>query len=624
MKKVITILVFLILTTMFLPSFAFAEEDDTLDPIEMEELISELSQGAEVYETYTETDESWYNSLPVYNGEIIDSKTAFKELKELEKKIKKGTIEISNGEDISIEVVSLKKTKLHQNKDKRFKLWKKANISTPIPIYNFDESIYGYMYGVVDDNSKLLGYIVGGATIDAPPVLEYSLYPDKFLSFLKEDKVYFNYQTGYIVNRNGTMYDPLSNQQFSLSELSNYSTIDEDVSQEYEHQWLASALDSQEYVPEEKLPSTEPDKSTGDDERIQIDTTDYARYNLCSFTSMAMYFDALGRRVEPGLLCPGQPHSLVINDFIHNTYGHSPTFDKCAEIILKYANLKKIGTYITFDDYYLSAIDGSSTNQAVFNKHKQICNTDMPTLVGYSRAAGTNSSTDKGGAHLMMGIGYTTDNFYIVRDTWTYDKTPSRTYYLNKSGYKFCVMGLTYSNSNANKAWGKETLRPGDVSPNVRRLKYMLYSLYYTPGSLTNSTYDSTTEAAVKAFQSDYGLTVDGIVGSGTYSKLKTAHLMKYDGLAGSWRVLSQGKKGDDVAQLQIRLYEMGYDISKVDGNFGSETKAAVKAFQSDKKITSDGIAGSTTIAKIYNSGTQDYIKEDVRLYYKECATCND
>ena len=68
----------------------------------------------------------------------------------------------------------------------------------------------------------------------------------------------------------------------------------------------------------------------------------------------------------------------------------------------------------------------------------------------------------------------------------------------------------------------------------------------------------------------------------------------------------------------------MGYDISKVDGNFGSETKAAVKAFQSDKKITSDGIAGSTTIAKIYNSGEQDYIKENVRLYYKECATCND
>ena len=38
--------------------------------------------------------------------------------------------------------------------------------------------------------------------------------------------------------------------------------------------------------------------------------------------------------------------------------------------------------------------------------------------------------------------------------------------------------------------------------------------------------------------------------------------------------------RGDDVAALQARLTEMGFDCGRVDGIYGPRTEAAVKEFQ--------------------------------------------
>lgn len=48
---------------------------------------------------------------------------------------------------------------------------------------------------------------------------------------------------------------------------------------------------------------------------INIDTSDYGWYNLCSPTAMAMWVDAVGRRIEPALLSVGRPHSIKLNDY---------------------------------------------------------------------------------------------------------------------------------------------------------------------------------------------------------------------------------------------------------------------------------------------------------------------
>ncbi|HHV04844.1 MAG TPA: peptidoglycan-binding domain-containing protein [Bacteroidales bacterium] len=56
---------------------------------------------------------------------------------------------------------------------------------------------------------------------------------------------------------------------------------------------------------------------------------------------------------------------------------------------------------------------------------------------------------------------------------------------------------------------------------------------------------------------------------------------------------IKRGTKGKHVEVLQAILYDKGYDIRQVDGNFGAVTENAVKAYQKDQKLTVDGWAGA-------------------------------
>ena len=60
---------------------------------------------------------------------------------------------------------------------------------------------------------------------------------------------------------------------------------------------------------------------------------------------------------------------------------------------------------------------------------------------------------------------------------------------------------------------------------------------------------------------------------------------------------LRKGAKGEYVKQLQEQLMSLGYELPKygADGDYGAETIAAVKAFQTDNGLTADGICGPKT-----------------------------
>lgn len=64
-------------------------------------------------------------------------------------------------------------------------------------------------------------------------------------------------------------------------------------------------------------------------------------------------------------------------------------------------------------------------------------------------------------------------------------------------------------------------------------------------------------------------------------------------------RTLSQGSKGSEVKDLQKRLTQIGYQLGKVDGIYGKETKAAVERFQKNRGLKVDGLAGSKTIKEL-------------------------
>ena len=60
---------------------------------------------------------------------------------------------------------------------------------------------------------------------------------------------------------------------------------------------------------------------------------------------------------------------------------------------------------------------------------------------------------------------------------------------------------------------------------------------------------------------------------------------------------LRKGSKGEYVTLLQTKLIQLGYDLSPygADGSFGNKTLDAVKAFQKDHGLSSDGVVGKGT-----------------------------
>jgi len=63
--------------------------------------------------------------------------------------------------------------------------------------------------------------------------------------------------------------------------------------------------------------------------------------------------------------------------------------------------------------------------------------------------------------------------------------------------------------------------------------------------------------------------------------------------------VMEQGDIGDDVAELQSRLRYVGFYGGRVDGSFGSGTAKAVRGFQREFGLPTDGRVGPQTKAKL-------------------------
>ena len=88
------------------------------------------------------------------------------------------------------------------------------------------------------------------------------------------------------------------------------------------------------------------------------------------------------------------------------------------------------------------------------------------------------------------------------------------------------------------------------------------------------------------------------------------------------------GDNGPEVLAIQKRLVELKYEIKLLDGDFGSETEAAVKRFQADKQLEVDGIIGEATYTALMNkpmppnrSGRSATIRNVIRAAYGVIGT---
>lgn len=137
------------------------------------------------------------------------------------------------------------------------------------------------------------------------------------------------------------------------------------------------------------------------------------------------------------------------------------------------------------------------------------------------------------------------------------------------------------------------TFRRGDAGPAVTQIVGLLSRLGLIDGDLPTS-YDDRVELAVRAFQQQRGLHVDGLVGSATFRRLDEARWSLGD------RILTHlpGNlmAGDDVFALQRRLLELGFKVGRVDGYFGPQTEAGLRDFQHNFGIPVDGTCGPATL----------------------------
>ena len=136
-----------------------------------------------------------------------------------------------------------------------------------------------------------------------------------------------------------------------------------------------------------------------------------------------------------------------------------------------------------------------------------------------------------------------------------------------------------------------QILRRGSTGNDVKNLQNLL-NYVYGPDLKVDGIFGATTEAAVKRFQKEYGLTVDGIAGPNTLNRLN--QIRNAPVTPTPLPTLRRGSTGNHVKYLQDILDRLRYSVV-VDGNFGIKTEAAVKKFQQDYGLVADGIVGAKT-----------------------------
>ena len=134
-------------------------------------------------------------------------------------------------------------------------------------------------------------------------------------------------------------------------------------------------------------------------------------------------------------------------------------------------------------------------------------------------------------------------------------------------------------------------------------------------------------ESEIRSFQQARGLSVTGLVDEVTARALEEAQ----------WKLGDRSlylqepplTHGDDVAALQSRLTEMGFDCGRVDGIYGPRTELAVKDFQKSVGATVDGKCGPATIialirlTKIVSGGAPSILRESANQKNRGPALAN-
>jgi N-acetylmuramoyl-L-alanine amidase len=139
-------------------------------------------------------------------------------------------------------------------------------------------------------------------------------------------------------------------------------------------------------------------------------------------------------------------------------------------------------------------------------------------------------------------------------------------------------------------------LQRGEVGEGVRDLQRRLAALGHDSSADEPGDFGPATETAVRHFQQQRGLLVDGLCGTQTWAALVESGFTLGDRMLYFRQPML---RGDDVAELQRRLNALGFDAGREDGILGRETAAAIVELQRNLGLAPDGICGPATVAAL-------------------------
>lgn len=177
---------------------------------------------------------------------------------------------------------------------------------------------------------------------------------------------------------------------------------------------------------------------------------------------------------------------------------------------------------------------------------------------------------------------------------------------------------MAFTATPANAILGEQTLKKGMSHQDVQVLQEELKNFGLFSNTNTTTYYGDITEQSVKAFQASQGLESNGIFDITTFQalmalkqntnsadkaieKVEVAPEVNASKQALTFeRTLKLKDTGFDVKLLQEALKGLGFlVIDNTTEYFGTQTEAALKAFQTSQEIIPDGMAGLRTIEAI-------------------------
>ena len=184
--------------------------------------------------------------------------------------------------------------------------------------------------------------------------------------------------------------------------------------------------------------------------------------------------------------------------------------------------------------------------------------------------------------------------------SWAFKQLGGSIYHGSDTMYrKYCVNKGELSKG---KRTDRGTLKPGTAVFVWNGSSYSHVGLYAGNGIVIEamSTLKGVTTTKVTAGKWTHWGEVTGVdyAGDNAELRMQNAELNAENRLT-----IRRGSKGETVAEMQGILEHLGYDLGScgVDGDFGRMTEKAVKAFQKDHGLKTDGICGPWTWKELMN-----------------------